>query len=180
MAARRLRAFVRVREAVAASAEPQLQRGQDDDEEEVTEALPARDAEGNIIPRAKATKKAKKSGGKAKPARESTRFRVELRETDVRKSGGAYEATVLREGPGNPEDKNAYSREALREAVGSGLFEACSATPTIRRRRRSATVPSGTSVSSWATSGRRTTSRRAAWGRSRRDSCRSPGRATSG
>jgi len=108
MAAKRLRAFVRVREAVAASAEPQLQRGQD----------------WRIIPPAKAKKKKrKKSGRKAKPARESTRFRVELRETDVRKSGGAFEATVLREGPGNPEDKNAYSREALRGAVGSGRFE---------------------------------------------------------
>ena len=61
--------------------------------------------------------KAAKSKSKPKAARESTRFHVELREADVRKTGSAYEATVIREGPGNPEDKNAYSHQALRRAV---------------------------------------------------------------
>ena len=53
--------------------------------------------------KSKAPKAAKKPS-KPKAARESTRFHVELREADVRKTGSACDATLIREGPGNPED----------------------------------------------------------------------------
>lgn len=93
-------------------------------------------------------KKAKSGKGNAQPkrkpkrttVRESVAFRVELREAEVRKAGSAYEATIIREGPGNPNDANAYSREALRKAVAGGLFDGLQAyadhpTPTEERER---------------------------------------------
>lgn len=59
-----------------------------------------------------------------KPARESVAFHVRLREATLTKSeDGVYEATVISEGPGNPEDDNYYTSAALREAVNAGLFE---------------------------------------------------------
>jgi hypothetical protein len=112
--------LTRLREAVAVSSEPQLQRGSDTDDQ----------ANGK-----------KKRGKKPKeqPARES--FRILLREANITKgNGGAYEVTIVREGPGNPGDRNYYTKQALREAVKSGLFEGLQAylnhpTPDEERQR---------------------------------------------
>lgn len=206
--ARRLRAFVRLREAVAGSTEPQLQRGRSDDEDELEESVsqaerdeavrsgdafpdgkyPIRTqkqannawklrnnskdhSEASVVahirkqvkkhglempggdetreadedettddvePKAKRSKKRKgrlatrdsdelsdqvvAMGTAGRPARESMRFRLDLREA-VSKDGSAYEATLLREGPGNAQDSNYYTADALRQAVSDGLFE---------------------------------------------------------
>ncbi len=116
------------------------------------------DAKAHIIKRAKAlgaklpdgwqprseepkpAKKAKAKKAKPKAAREAVRFVARLHEAAVTKTGGAYEATVLQEGPGNEQDRNAYSRDALRNAVAAGMFEGLQAyadhpTPTEERER---------------------------------------------
>jgi hypothetical protein len=61
--------------------------------------------------------------GKKSKSRESAALRILIREADIRKTGNTYEATVIREGAGNAEDRNYYTREALRQAVAAGLFE---------------------------------------------------------
>lgn len=99
------RLTARLRESVAATQLPQLQRGEDDPELDA--------ADGETAAEAKPKKK--------KRNRES--FRLLLREAAITKTGGAYEATIVREGPGNPSDSNYYTPEALREAVRTGLFE---------------------------------------------------------
>ena len=56
--------------------------------------------------------------------RESVALRIRIREATLTKTdSGVYEATVITEGPGNPEDDNYYTAQALREAVQQGLFE---------------------------------------------------------
>ena len=177
----------RLREAVAASANPQLQRGQDDDDETglrerdfTTEqrialakqghAIPVRNDKGEIVggrypietaqdvrnaindynrsgggseEKAHIAKNAKRLNVKLPKAwktRESTTLRLLIREASIAKTGGAYEATIVREGPGNPEDRNYYTKEALREAVRKGLFEGLQGylnhpTPTEERER---------------------------------------------
>lgn len=117
---------MRLREAVAETQAPQLVRGQDDEDELARRR------------RKRAKAKAKRKG--SAKARESVRFVTELREAAVAKHGASYEATIIREGPGNPSDKNAYSREALQEAVRQGLFEGLQAyadhqTPTEEREQ---------------------------------------------
>jgi hypothetical protein len=119
----------RLRESVAATQLPELQRGADDEDE----------------PPAK--KKVKKPAKKSKPpragepgAKTQESLRILIREAQIVKKGSTYEATILREGPGNPEDRNAYTREALRGAVAGGLFEGlqCYAnhpTPSEERER---------------------------------------------
>ena len=95
----------RLREAVATTDLPQLERGQDDDEEREEDARP------------------KSKGKKRRKTSESVALRVHIREAALTKTGAAYEATVIREGAGNPDDKNYYTKQALREAVQNGLFE---------------------------------------------------------
>jgi len=153
----------RLREAVSASAEPQLQRGGDDTEiEESVSAASRKSAEENddtmaggkypIRDQAEADKawklrnngtadeasvvahirKQVKKHGLTMPSastRESAApdaialGRILLREAKVTKTGGTYEATVVREGPGNPSDSNYYTKQALQAAVKGGLFE---------------------------------------------------------
>ncbi len=93
--------------AVAETQAPALVRGQDEEENR------------------RRRKRAKRRGGKAKTAKETreVHFRAYLREAEVSRAGRAYECTLLREGPGNAQDRNWYTREALRKAVSDGLFE---------------------------------------------------------
>lgn len=58
-----------------------------------------------------------------KPAVKSTEALHILTREALVKTGKQYEATIVREGPGNPEDRNYYTREALQKAVHAGLFE---------------------------------------------------------
>lgn len=88
-----------LREANAASALPQLQRD-------------------GTNPR---TKRAK--GRKRRKARESVPIRLVLREAQIKRRGASFEATVIREGAGNPSDRRYYTRQALTKAVREGLFE---------------------------------------------------------
>lgn len=71
--------------------------------------------------------------------KESVSFRVLIREA-ITKTGKTYEATIVREGPGNAEDRNYYTKQALREAVNNGMFEGLQAyanhpTPSEERER---------------------------------------------
>lgn len=92
--------YLRVlREANAASALPQLQRD-------------------GAIPHAKRGKR-----GKRRKARESVPIRLVLREARIARKGTSFEATVIREGAGNPTDRRYYTRQALQKAVREGLFE---------------------------------------------------------
>ena len=87
------------------------------------------------------SRKDKRTKASAPTTRESARpFVARLHEAEVRKAGKAYEVTLLREGPGNPGDRNYYTREALRKAVSDGLFDGaqCYAdhpTPSEERER---------------------------------------------
>ena len=166
----------RLREAVSASAEPQLQRGTDDELRERDYSSKQRKKaakEGAALPdgsfpiynqedadnawglrghnenHSEATiiahiRKRVKALGLKMPGSDSTReagrLVVYLREAAVTKTGNAYEVTVVREGPGNPGDRNYYTKQALREAVNKGLFEGLQAylnhpTPTEERER---------------------------------------------
>lgn len=182
---------VRLRESVAATQLPELQRGQDNTDEDLREsdsteerirlakaghAIPIRNKKGKIIGgrypittaedvrhavedadrtgagedvRQHIIRNARRIGAmkmlpagwrKAGKAREAVAFTVQVREAIVAKQGKAYEATVIREGPGNPSDRNAYSKQALRKAVDQGLFEGLQAyanhsTPSEERER---------------------------------------------
>ena len=80
-------------------------------------------SEGSIVShiRAQVAKHGLKMPGQT---RESVSLRIRIREaTLTQTSPGVYEATILQEGPGNPEDNNYYTAQALREAVASGRFE---------------------------------------------------------
>jgi hypothetical protein len=107
----------RLRESTSASANPQLLRGDEEDEtedpEESTDDKPESDG---------------KKPTKAKPAREAEPVQLKLltrlREMRVEKTGErTYEVTIIREGLGNPADGNYYTREALQKAVSDGMFE---------------------------------------------------------
>lgn len=77
-------------------------------------------------------------GWRKRSAREAVAFTVRVAEAITGKQGKAYDATVIREGPGNPNDRNAYSKEALRQAVTKGLFEGLQAYanhPTVSEER---------------------------------------------
>lgn len=63
----------------------------------------------------------KKKNGKAKRTTESNLY-IRVRELK-RTAGGSYEATIIREGPGNPADRRFYTREALRKMVADGKCE---------------------------------------------------------
>jgi hypothetical protein len=152
--------------AVAVSSEPQLVRGQDDDEleESVSQAsrdeavkngdafpdgsFPIRDqseadkawnlrghdenhSEASIVAHIRKqvakhgltmpgdSPKPKVKPKKRKAARESLRLTVR----EVGKAGSAYEATIVREGPGNPSDRRYYTKQALQGLVSSGACE---------------------------------------------------------
>lgn len=122
MARKRLVAVVRLREAVSATELPQLERDQDTDEDR----------------RRRKRSKAKKR--KQRQAREAVPFLARIREAQIHKTGGGYEVSLLREGPGNQNDRNWYSADALRRAVSEGVFEGaqCYAdhpTPSEERER---------------------------------------------
>lgn len=73
-------------------------------------------------------------------ARESTALLFRVREATLTKSGNAYEVTIVCEGPGNSQDRNYYTKQALREAVNKGMFEGLQGylnhpTPTEERER---------------------------------------------
>lgn len=168
--------LTRLREAVATSAEPQLQRGGDTDDLRegsptqaerdnaahsgdafpdgsfpITTQKQADDAwrlrghnehhtEASIV--AHIRKQVAKHGltMPGDKTREASPFRIVLREAALSKTGGGYEATIVREGPGNPGDSNYYTKEALRKAVAAGMFEGLQGylnhpTPTEERER---------------------------------------------
>lgn len=101
----------RLREAVATSTMPQLQRDSVEPDE--------RDREPDD--RKRKTKTKKRAKRQAKPVREA--LRIHIREAELSRKGSGFEATVIREGPGNNSDSNWYTKQALRHAVSSGLFE---------------------------------------------------------
>jgi hypothetical protein len=84
--------------------------------------------------------KKKRRGKRAKAKAGSLAFTTRVVEAAVARKGRSYEATILREGPGNASDSNYYTREALERAVHDGLFEGlqCYAnhpTPSEERER---------------------------------------------
>jgi hypothetical protein len=69
----------------------------------------------------KASAKKKKSKPAAKLTESASPLLIQVRE--LRRDGPEYEATIIREGPGNERDRNYYTRDCLRDAVDRGLFE---------------------------------------------------------
>lgn len=121
--------LTRLREAVSTSELPQLQRGSDDDEHAkeaaATKQCPTCDGKGKILAGNRDCPDCGGTGSVAAakpPARTTEALHILTREALV-KTGKQYEATIVREGPGNPEDRNYYTREALQKAVHKGLFE---------------------------------------------------------
>lgn len=139
----------RLREAVAATQLPELQRGtprQIATAQDVEHAVNEANRSGaGAQEKARIVEAATRIGAADKipdawKTREATRLQVVIREADIKRNGAAFDATIIREGPGNPEDKNAYTREALRKAVSDGLFEGLKCysnhqTPTEERER---------------------------------------------
>ena len=146
--------LARLREAVATTDLPQLQRGTDLEESAPTQAerdaavqtgdafqdgsfpirtqKQANDAwglrghnenhsEASIV--AHIRKQVKKHGLTMPGGKTRESLHILIREAALTKTGNAYEVTIVREGPGNPGDRNYYTKQALREAVNKGLFE---------------------------------------------------------
>jgi len=81
--------------------------------------------------------------------------RILLREAKVTKTGGTYEATVVREGPGNPSDsKLLHQAGPPGRRQGRPVPKASRRTRTTHRQRRARSPPNEMCVSSSATSAR--------------------------
>jgi hypothetical protein len=154
----------RLRESVSASAEPQLQRGTDDEKLEESVSQAERDkavknddafpdgsfpittqkqaddawglrghnenhSEDSIV--AHISKQVKKHGltmpstdDDSKTRESSVALHALIREASIKETApGVYEATIIQEGCGNPDDANYYTKQALQEAVTAGKFE---------------------------------------------------------
>jgi hypothetical protein len=128
--------FRRLREAATATSTPELQRGgkvRENDDEDLEESA------GQTCP--DCTDGITESGAKCEECdggklREAAPTLVEvphlqslLREAAVTRIDGEdgdaplYEVTIIREGLGNPEDKNYYTADALREAAAAGIWD---------------------------------------------------------
>lgn len=135
-------------ESVATSSMPQLERGEDDEpttaredleraiadfDGDADEALRLMDeakrleAESLLTEEIRSALKPKtepKPKVKPKSKRKSQEaMRILVREAEVRRNGGAYEATIVREGPGNPNDRRYCTKQALQHGVTHRLFE---------------------------------------------------------